>query len=415
VTQTNWAGNHTYQAAVVHRPASLDQLRELVAGAGRLRALGSRHSFSDIADSAELVSLDGLPAEVAVDHGAGTVSFAAWLRYGELAETLNAEGVALANLASLPHISVAGAVATATHGSGDANGNLATAVAGLELVTAGGDLLTASRGDPDFDGLVVGLGALGVVTSLTLDVEPAYQVRQRTFESLPWASLFEHFDEVTGAGYSVSLFTRWGGTVDQVWVKSRVATEPEQARDDLFGAVPATVDRHPILGIDPVNCTPQLGVAGPWSDRLPHFRMGFTPSSGEELQSEYHLPRGRAVAALEALRGIGDRLRPVLQVSELRTVAADRLWMSPQYGQDTLAVHFTWGPDWAAVRPVLAELEAVLADFGARPHWGKLFLADAGTIAGRYPRHGDFARLAGRLDPGGVFTNAWLRERVLGD
>jgi xylitol oxidase len=414
VKQTNWAGNHTYQAAVLHRPASLDQLRELVAGAVRLRALGSRHSFSEIADSDELVSLDGLPAEVAVDHGAGTVSFAAGLRYGELAETLKAEGVALANLASLPHISVAGAVATATHGSGDANGNLATAVAGLELVTASGELLSASRGDPDFDGLVVGLGALGVVTRLTLDVEPAYQVRQRAFEGLPWASLFDHFDEVTGAGYSVSLFTRWGPAVDQVWVKSRVTAEPERARGDLFGAVPATVDRHPILGLDPVNCTPQLGVAGPWSDRLPHFRMGFTPSSGEELQSEYQLPRGRAVAALEALRGLGDRLRPVLQVSELRTVAADRLWMSPQYGQDTLAVHFTWGPDWAAVRPVLAELEAALADFEARPHWGKLFLADAGTIAGRYPRHGDFARLAARLDPGGVFTNAWLRERVLG-
>jgi xylitol oxidase len=414
VKQTNWAGNHTYQAAVLHRPASLDQLRELVAGAVRLRALGSRHSFSEIADSDELVSLDGLPAEVAVDHGAGTVSLGAGLRYGELAETLKAEGVALANLASLPHISVAGAVATATHGSGDANGNLATAVAGLELVTASGELLSASRGDPDFDGLVVGLGALGVVTRLTLDVEPAYQVRQRAFEGLPWASLFDHFDEVTGAGYSVSLFTRWGPAVDQVWVKSRVTAEPERARGDLFGAVPATVDRHPILGIDPVNCTPQLGVAGPWSDRLPHFRMGFTPSSGEELQSEYQLPRGRAVAALEALRRLGDRLRPVLQVSELRTVAADRLWMSPQYGQDTLAVHFTWGPDWAAVRPVLAELEAALADFEARPHWGKLFLADAGTIAGRYPRHGDFARLAARLDPGGVFTNAWLRERVLG-
>jgi len=412
--QTNWAGNHTYRAAVLHRPASLEQLRELVAGAGRLRALGSRHSFSGIADSDELVSLDGLPAEVAVDHGAGTVSLGAGLRYGELAETLKAEGVALANLASLPHISVAGAVATATHGSGDANGNLATAVAGLELVTASGELLTASRGDPDFDGLVVGLGALGVVTRLTLDVEPAYQVRQRTFEGLPWASLFEHFDEVTGAGYSVSLFTRWGPAVEQVWVKSRITAEPERARGELFGAVPAVVDRHPILGIDPVNCTPQLGVAGPWSDRLPHFRMGFTPSSGEELQSEYHLPRGQAATALEALRRIGDRLRPVLQVSELRTVAADRLWMSPQYGQDTLAVHFTWGPDWDAVRPVLGELEAALADFGARPHWGKLFLAGAATIAGRYPRHGDFARLAGRLDPGGVFTNAWLRERVLG-
>ena len=281
MNERNWAGNYRYRATALHRPTTLDQVRELVAGATRLRPLGSRHSFTAIADSTELLSLDGLPADVVVDHAAGTLSFAAGLRYGELAEILRAEGVALANLASLSHISVAGAVATATHGSGDGNGNLATAVAGLDLVTASGDVLAAARGDDDFEGLVVGLGALGAVTRVTLDVEPAYEVRQRTFQDLSWASLFEHFDEVTSAGYSVSLFTRWGGTVEQVWVKSRVTELPEQVRGDLFGAVPATVDRHPILGIDPVNCTPQLGVPGPWSDRLPHFRMGFTPSSGE--------------------------------------------------------------------------------------------------------------------------------------
>jgi xylitol oxidase len=414
VTETNWAGNHTYQAASLHRPASLDQLRELVAGAAQLRVLGSRHSFNDIADSAVLVALDGLPGEVAVDHAAGTVSCPAALRYGELARALAAEEVALANLASLPHISVGGAIATATHGSGDANGNLATAVAGLELVTASGETLTASRGDPDFDGMVVGLGALGAVTRVTLDVEPAYQVRQRTFQGLDWERLFERLDEVTSAGYSVSMFTRWTGPVEQVWVKSRVASSPEEVRGDLLGAVAATEDRHPILGIDPVNCTRQLGVPGPWSDRLPHFRMGFTPSSGEELQSEYHLPRQRAVAGLRSLRALAGVVQPVLQVSELRTVAADRLWMSPQHGQDTLSVHFTWVPDWAAVQPVLVQVEAALAPFGARPHWGKLFLAGAEAIAPLYERAGDFARLAGRLDPGGVFANDWLRRHLLG-
>jgi xylitol oxidase len=414
VTGTNWAANLTYRAAGPHRPASLEQVQELVAGASRLRVLGSRHSFNDIADADELLVLDGLAGEVAVDHQAGTVSVPAAMRYGELAGRLRAEGLALANLASLPHISVGGAVATATHGSGDANGNLATAVAGLELVGGTGELLTASRGDPDFDGLVVGLGALGAVTRLTLDVEPDYQVRQRAFEGLPWSRLFDHFDEVTAAGYSVSLFTRWGEAVDQVWVKSRVTAEPEAVREELFGAVPATQDRHPILGLDPVNCTRQLGVPGPWSDRLPHFRMGFTPSSGEELQSEYHLPRAAAVAALQALRELAGVVRPVLQVTELRTVAADRLWTSPQHGRDTLSVHFTWHQDWPAVRAVLAEIEAALAPFGARPHWGKLFLAQAADLAPRYERLGDFAGLAGRLDPRGVFVNDWLRRHVLG-
>jgi xylitol oxidase len=412
--ETNWAGNHTYRAARLHRPASLEQVRELVAGASRLRVLGSRHSFNDIADSGELLSLERLPAEVVVDPAAGTVACSGAVRYGELAEALAAEGMALANLASLPHISVAGAVATATHGSGDANGNLATAVAGLELVTAAGETLTAARGEPDFDGLVVGLGALGVVTRVTLDVEPAYQVRQRAFEGLAWERLFEQLDAVTSAGYSVSLFTRWGEAVEQVWVKSRVTGEPERVAGDLFGAVPATVERHPILGLDPVNCTPQLGVAGRWSDRLPHFRMGFTPSSGEELQSEYLLPRDRAVAALAALLALAEVVRPVLQVSELRTVAADGLWMSPEYGRDTLAVHFTWAPDWAAVAPVLERVEAALAPFGARPHWGKLFLADAAAVAGLYPRLPDFAALAERLDPRGVFANPWLHRHVLG-
>jgi xylitol oxidase len=414
VRETNWAANLTYRAARLHRPATLDQLRELVAGATRLRVLGSRHSFNDIADADELLVLDDLPGEVAVDHDAGTVAVPAAMRYGELAGRLRAQGLALANLASLPHISVGGAVATATHGSGDANGNLATAVAGLELVCGTGELLTAARGDRDFDGLVVGLGALGAVTRLTLDVEPGYQVRQRTFEGLPWDELFDHLDEVTSAGYSVSLFTRWGEVVDQVWVKTRVTGAAEEVRGELFGAAAATQDRHPILGLDPVNCTRQLGVPGPWSDRLPHFRMGFTPSSGEELQSEYHLPRGKAVAALQALRSLAGVIRPVLQVSELRTVAPDRLWMSPQHGRDTLSVHFTWHQDWPAVRRVLVEVEAALAPFEARPHWGKLFLARAAELAPLYERLGDFTGLAGRLDPRGVFVNDWLRRHVLG-
>jgi xylitol oxidase len=415
VTGTNWAANLAYRAAALHRPASLEQVQELVAGASRLRVLGSRHSFNDIADADELLVLDGLPGEVAVDHDAGTVSVPAAMRYGELAGRLRAEGLALANLASLPHISVGGAVATATHGSGDANGNLATAVAGLELVGGTGELVTAARGAPDFDGLVVGLGALGVATRLTLDVEPDYQVRQRAFEGLPWQKLFDHFDEVTGAGYSVSLFTRWEEeAVDQLWVKTRVTGASEEVRGELLGAVAATQERHPILGLDPVNCTRQLGVPGPWSDRLPHFRMGFTPSSGEELQSEYHLPRAQAVAALQTLRDLAGRVRPVLQVSELRTVAADRLWMSPQHDRDTFSVHFTWHKDWPAVRAVLAEVEAALAPFEARPHWGKLFLAEAADLAPRYRRLGDFTRLAGRLDPRGVFVNDWLRRHVLG-
>jgi alditol oxidase len=410
VTIANWAGNYSYRAARLHEPATVDEVREIVARAPRVRVLGSRHCFNDIADSAELVTLDALPADLAIDRAAGTASFGAALRYGDLADELAGEGLALHNLASLPHISVAGAVATATHGSGERNGNLATAVAAMELVTSEGELVRVARGDPDFDGMVVGLGALGAVTRLTLDVEPDYEVRQRVFEAVGWDVLLERFDAIASSGYSVSVFTLWEETAGQVWIKQR-AEEPEA---DLPGATPATVDRHPILGMDPVNCTPQLGRPGRWSDRLPHFRMGFTPSAGDELQTEYHVGREHAVGAIEAMRAEADAIRPVLQVSELRTIAADRLWMSPQHGRDTLAIHFTWAPEPESVARLLPRLEAALAPFDARPHWGKLFAAEASAIAGLYDRHADFAGLVERLDPRAAFRNDWLEKRVLG-
>src|ERR687885_336998 len=413
--ERNWAGNYTYRARKLHRPTSLEQLQEIVARADRVRVLGSRHSFNDIADSSQLISLAAMPAEVSVDRGTNTVSFAAGLTYGALATALDAHGLALHNLASLPHISVAGAVATGTHGSGDANGNLATAVAGLELVTSSGQRVTASRGEPDFDGLVVGLGALGAVTRITLDVEPAYSVRQRVFEDLSWEALFEHFDEIISCGYSVSIFTRWGETIDQVWVKSRVTDEPEQVEGDLFGAAAAAVDRHPILGLDAAPCTPQLGRPGLWSDRLPHFRLGFMPSSGEELQSEYLFPRRYAVEAIEAVRALTARIQPILQVSAIRAGAADRLWMSMNYGEDTVGIHFTWKPEREAVEDMLVKLETVLAPFEARPHWGKLFDADAAAIAPLYERMPDFTGLVERLDPRGAFRNSWLKAHVLGE
>ena len=415
---TNWAGNYRYRARSLHRPSSLDALREIVAAASSVHVLGSRHSFNGIADAEELISLEALhsdealPAGVLVDHDARTVSFGAGLKYGELVERLDDEGVALHNLASLPHISVAGAVATATHGSGVRNGNLATAVAALELVTSSGELLQVPRGDPDFDGMVVGLGALGVVTRITLDVQPAFEVRQRVFEGLAFKALCEHFDDIVSAGYSVSVFTRWDDTAE-VWVKTRT-DQPDARVGDLFGALPATADRHVIRGLDPTPCTPQLGRPGAWSDRLPHFRMGFTPSAGEELQSEYLLPRRHAVEALEAVRALADRIRPVLLVCEIRTVAADRLWMSMNHGGDSVALHFTWRPEPEAVEKLVVELETTLGRFGARPHWGKVFAAGAPEIAPLYPRHADFAALVERLDPRGAFRNAWLDAHVLG-
>jgi alditol oxidase len=400
VSRTNWGGNYTYRARAWHRPASLDEVRAIAARASSLRVVGSRHSFTDIGDADELVSLD----DDAVVFGDGVVTVGAGMTYAAVARALAAHGVALHNLASLPHISVGGAIATATHGSGVGNGNLATAVAGMELVLSSGDVMSVARGDADFEGVVVGLGALGVVTRVTLDVEPAFEVRQDVFEGMSWDVLLAHFDEVISAAYSVSVFSRWGDAIEQVWLKSR----GRDGFDTFFDATPAAVERHPILALDPESATPQRGVPGPWHDRLAHFRIEFSPSAGEEIQSEYFVARPHAVDAIRALLAIGDSLHDVLLVSEIRAVAADTLWLSPQYEQDAIGFHFTWRRDQAAVERALVAVESALAPFAPRVHWGKLFLT-----APSHPRTAGFLALRDRLDPRGAFRNGWL-QRVLG-
>jgi xylitol oxidase len=410
---TNWAGNIAFSAARLHRPDSVAALREIVAGAGKVRTLGTGHSFNRIADTdGDLVSVAGLPPVVEIDTAGSTATVSAGLRYGELAEHLHRAGFALPNLASLPHISVAGACATGTHGSGNGNGGLATAVSGLRLVGPDGDVTELSRrDDPErFPGAVVNLGALGVVTSLTLDLVPGFWLAQYVYRGLSLDRLAEEFDTVFGAAYSVSVFTRWAGGEGSIWLKARA--EPGSAGDvpglEWLGAQLAEPAQHPVPDAPPENTTEQGGVPGPWHERLPHFKAEFTPSSGDELQSEYFLPRSAALEGLGELRKLTERIAPVLQVSEIRTVAADELWLSPAYGRDTVGFHFTWVPDAEAVAPVAAAIEERLAPLGARPHWGKVFAMSPGAAAGTYERIGDFRRLAAELDPAGKFRNAYL-------
>ncbi|MGX1134078.1 xylitol oxidase [Streptomyces glaucescens] len=412
---TNWAGNITYAAKELHRPHSLDALRALVAGSGRVRVLGSGHSFNEIAEPGPdgvLLSLAELPPEIDVDTSARTVRVAGGVRYAELARVVHRHGLALPNMASLPHISVAGSVATGTHGSGIGNGPLSVAVREVELVTADGATARIGRGEERFGGAVTSLGALGVVTALTLELEPAFEVEQYVFTELPLAGLDpDGFEAVMGAAYSVSLFTDWGAPgFRQVWVKRR-ADQPYAGFDR---AAPATEAMHPVPGMPAVNCTEQFGVPGPWHERLPHFRAEFTPSSGDELQSEYLLPRGSAVEALYAIDRIRDTVAPVLQTCEIRTVAADDQWLSPAYGRDSVALHFTWVADPATVLPAVLRVEQALDGFGARPHWGKVFTVPAGVVRERYPRLGDFAALAGELDPEAKFANAFVRNVLEG-
>ncbi len=413
-SRTNWSGNITFQAQRLYTPRSVEELQELVASSERIRALGSRHSFNSIADTrGEQVSLSYLRS-MSLDEASSTVTVGGGVTYAELAPFLDARGFALHNLASLPHITVAGAVQTGTHGSGLRQRNLSSAVLAMELITAQGELMHVSRPalGEQFDGMVVALGALGIAASLTLRVQPTYLVRQQVYERLRFDVLKGNLREVFASGYSVSLFTHWvDRTASQVWVKSRVET-CDRAPAEFFSARAAVRELHPLPQHSPENCTPQMGLPGPWYERLPHFRTEFTPSSGNELQTEYFVPLDQGPAAIEAVAALGERIAPLLFVSELRAIAADELWLSPCYRRESLALHFTWRPEWTRVRELLPLIEAALAPFGARPHWAKLFTMAPERVRNLYPRLPQLSSLSHGFDPSRKFHNTFIERYI---
>lgn len=414
----NWSGNLTYSTDNIFYPKSVKEVQELVKKCSQLRSLGTRHCFNSIADSKYyLISSNKMNQVVELNENAHTVTVEGGIKYGELSPYLHEKGFALHNLASLPHISVAGSITTATHGSGLRNGNLATAVKSLEIVTADGSVVHLTRDkDAQFPGAVVGLGALGVITKVGLAIQPTYMMRQNVFVNLPVAEMKVHFDQIVSAGYSVSLFTDWQtGYINEVWIKSKVDPGKKyESVPEFYGAKAATKNLHPIIAISAANCTEQMGVPGPWFERLPHFKMGFTPSSGKELQTEYFVPHQNAVEAISAVSQLGKQIGPHLFITEIRTIDADDLWMSPCRNQASVTIHFTWKPDWPAVRKLLPLIEKELAPFNARPHWGKLFTMAPKTLESRYEKLEDFKKLALTYDPKGKFRNEFLKENIYG-
>jgi len=420
----NWAGNLTYSTGRVYAPDRLDRVPSIVKAEPKLRVLGTRHCFNPIADSSDallwLRAADDDP--VKVDRQKRTATFHAGMTYSQLCRTLNGQGFALHNLASLPHISVAGACSTATHGSGQKNGNLATAVAAFEIATASGKLVKLSRqkDGETFRGAVVGLGALGAITRITLAVQPAFEMRQYVYENLPFQHVEKNFDAIEASAYSVSLFTDWRHRyANQVWVKAR--REDGDLFDgppEFFGAKRAIRKLHPVPGIPSEKCTEQMGMLGPWHERLPHFRPECEPSAGEELQSEYFVPRQHAVEAILAIdrlaRRLGDRMAKHLMISEIRTIAEDSLWLSPCYGRASVAIHFTWQPHLAAVEELMPPIEKALAPFNPRPHLGKLFAMRPPELRAAYEKLPDFIRLCDRFDPERKFRNPFLERYIFG-
>lgn len=417
----NWAGNYQFSSLRIHRPTSVEEVQDLVLSCKKLRVLGAGHSFNGIADTdGDLVSLERMNRVLMIDETRSTVTFEAGLKYGDLCQQIHSKGYALHNLASLPHTTIAGAVATATHGSGDKNGNLATAVSGLEIVNGLGQVVTLSKETDgiEFEGAVVALGGLGVVTKLTLSLIPAFEVRQLVYQGLSLSEVEENFDRIFSGAYSVSLFTQWkSSTIDQMWLKQKLEKGSDWAPVEpaLFGATLAKEDLHPIIDLSPIHCTKQMGVPGPWYERLPHFRMNFTPSSGEELQAEYLIPRQNAIAALKILDSLKELITPVVQICELRTIAGDVLWMSPFFRQPCLAIHFTLIKDWQAVSKVLPILDEDLKPLQPRPHWGKLFTLSQDRVKSCYCKLPDFRQLMKSFDPDGKFCNNFLQTYINDD
>ncbi|MEK6782322.1 MAG: FAD-binding protein [Bacteroidota bacterium] len=415
----NWAGNLTYSTSNVGYPKSVGEVQEMVRKSTKLKGLGSRHSFNTIADSSvSLISSKELNRVVSLDKVANTVTVEAGMKYGELCQYLHENGYALHNLASLPHISIAGSIATATHGSGVKNGNLATGVSAIEFVNAEGEVVTLSKNDGEqFYGAVVGLGALGIVTKVTLDLQPTFNMAQVVYRNLSMAKLKDNFNTIMSSGYSVSLFTDWRNrNINEVWIKSRLKEGhgPLEFAPEFYGATLATQNMHPVEDLSAETCTDQMGVAGPWFERMPHFKMGFIPSAGKELQSEYFVPLENAFEAIRAVERLHERITPHLFISEIRTIDADNLWMSPCYKRPCVAIHTTWLQEPEMVMNLLPLMEKQLAPFNPRPHWAKLFTISPTDLQSRIEKLDDFKRLLSHYDPHGKFRNEFLDKNLFG-
>jgi xylitol oxidase len=407
----NWSGTVNFRDSQRVEPTSLGEMQELISKSARVRARGSAHCFNDIADtSAMAITFENMPSDIEIDKEKRTVRVPAGMKYGELAVALHDRGWAIHNMASLPHISVAGAVATATHGSGVGNGNLATAVESLEIVLPDGSLKRVSKGDTNFEGYVVGLGLTGVVVNLDLAIEPTFNIAQTVYRGMSRESYAANLDEIMSLAYSVSYFTTWAAAGGgEVWAKFKTGTT---APTELFEAYPATSNRHPLPGLNPEPCTEQMAVSGPWHLRLPHFKMEFTPSAGDEIQSEFFVARKDAPAAIAALEKIAPQINEILWVTEIRAIAADQLWMSPHYQRDSIGIHFTW-KKVDAVYEMVKVVEATLAPFGYRPHLGKVFSASPDYFKLAMPKFDDFKKLVMEIDPTNKFGNEFT-NRLMG-
>lgn len=400
----NWAGNIKFQDSKTLAPKSISEIQDIVRTNRKVKARGTAHSFNTIADTKYVaLLLDQMPKEIIINKEKKSVTVSAALKYGEVAEELHKNGLALHNLASLPHISIAGAIATGTHGSGSNNGNLATAVKSFDVVLADGSFRNINSSDGDlYYGGVIGLGLVGIVVRVELNIQSTFNLGQNVYLGMKRDNFRDNFDAIMSSGYSVSYVTTWQQEMaGEVWVKFLEGTTPPEV---LFGSHGATEKLHLLKNHSPEPCNDQLGIIGPWHLRLPHFKMEFTPSSGAELQSEFFVNRAQASSALLALEAIADQISIPLMGSEIRTIASDNFWMSPHYKSNDVGIHFTWKQIPETFEAVKA-IETTLKPFQYRPHLGKIYTAAPSYISSVFPKFKNFQELISQIDPNNKFGN----------
>jgi alditol oxidase len=403
----NWGGNLSYGTDQILEPTTIDELSQIIKS-GKVRPIGTKHSFSPVViGDGKLVSTMGLVFEPFVDEKEAKVTVAANTRFGDLAIYLESRGWALKNMGSLPHISIAGACATGTHGSGDGNQILSASLSSYSFLDGRGEMQTFSRGDELFEAGRLGLGAYGLWVQLTLDVVPSYRMRQDVYHDILWEAFYENPANLTSAGYSVSLFTKWGKpTIDQTWVKTRISDGPPA--NPLHGVYAETESKRELAPGVGDNLTAQGGQEGAWCDRLPHFRLDATPSAGDEIQTEYFVQRDQVASAVKQLNQLAELINPILIITEIRTIASDQAWLSPMLRGDSVALHFTWRNDPAAVNDAVQQIEAKLGDYGIIPHWGKVNAFDKSRLAAVHSRISDAREVFDELDPMRKFSSEYL-------
>ena len=425
---TNWAGDQSCHPIAIERPRTLDELRRLVADAGdagrTIRAAATGHSFTDIAlTDGVMVRLDHLTRTLDFDGETGLFRVEGGVVLAELNRAMHQSGVAFENLGDIDRQTVAGSVSTGTHGTGERFQNVSAQIAALELVTAGGELVTIDESEPDLlRAARVGLGALGIIYSVTVRTVPSYTL-DRVDSPKPLGDTLNRLDALN-AGTDHFEFYAFPGTDIALCRESRRTDEPPAPRhpalvyaqevmlENWVGqAFALTARRFP-------SQAPRLariasrGVGR--SRKVDSWHRVFASERRIKFtEMEYGLPREHGRAAIERVLEVAAKPKHAVAFPiEVRFVAGDDSMLSPSHQRDTcyIAVHQDHHTAW---EPYFREIEAIAREYGGRPHWGKRHFQTAATLAPLYPRWADFAAVRSRLDPGGLFRNDYT-ERVLG-